>query len=264
MENEQNNSLSTLLKRAKRKKIIFNSIYIPIVVIVLLISVIGTNEPEGFPLFLGICLFLTLVLWILMILVLSVIALIDFMNYDSTEKIIKTLNDEELQIYKEVTKLNKWDIEYWSQKRKEKLNKNNSKSQKPKGNKTFWIIGFIVLLGLVAGIMDDNDYSSPQTQPTTQPSKTETKKEQPKQNKEDLTWFAQYACEKEIKARAVYPPSVKVHFRRDNYIKGNSYTVYGTVDWQNGYGAMIRQNFACEAIIDKENDKYWVNDLNIE
>lgn len=58
---------------------------------------------------------------------------------------------------------------------------------------------------------------------------------------EDLTWFAQFACEKEIKARAIYPPSVKVHFRRDNYIKGNSYTVYGTVDSQNGFGAMMRQ-----------------------
>lgn len=81
---------------------------------------------------------------------------------------------------------------------------------------------------------------------------------------EDLTWFAQFACEKEIKARAIYPPSVKVHFRRDNYIKGNSYTVYGTVDSQNGFGAMMRQNFACEAIIDEANDKYWIKDLNIE
>lgn len=84
------------------------------------------------------------------------------------------------------------------------------------------------------------------------------------QKPEDLTWFAQYACQKEIKARAVYPPSVKVHFRRDNYIKGNSYTVYGTVDSQNAFGAMVQQNFACEAILDKENDKYWINDLNIE
>ena len=81
---------------------------------------------------------------------------------------------------------------------------------------------------------------------------------------EDLTWFAQFACEKEIKARAIYPPSVKVHFRRDNYIKGNSYTVYGTVDSQNAIGAMVRQNFACEAIIDEANDKYWIKDLNIE
>ena len=99
--------------------------------------------------------------------------------------------------------------------------------------------------------------------PKTVPPKP--KKEAPKQKqKQDLTWFAQFACEKEIKARAIYPPSVKVHFRRDNYIKGNSYTVYGTVDSQNGFGAMMRQNFACEAIIDEANDKYWINDLNIE
>ena len=108
--------------------------------------------------------------------------------------------------------------------------------------------------------------SQTKTVETPKPAPSKPKKEEVKQSqpKEDLTWFAEYACQQEIKARAIYPPSVKVHFRRDNYIKGNSYTIYGTVDSQNAFGAMVRQNFACEAIIDKENDKYWVNDLNIE
>lgn len=81
---------------------------------------------------------------------------------------------------------------------------------------------------------------------------------------EDLTWFAQYACQKEIEARAIYPPSEKIKFRQDKYVKDNSYTIYGTVDSQNALGAMVRQNFACEVIIDKANDKYWVKNLNIE
>ena len=108
--------------------------------------------------------------------------------------------------------------------------------------------------------------SQTKTVETPKPAPSKPKKEEVKQSqpKEDLTWFAEYACQQEIKARAIYPPSVKVNFRRDNYIKGNSYTIYGTVDSQNAFGAMVRQNFACEAIIDKENDKYWVNDLNIE
>lgn len=83
-------------------------------------------------------------------------------------------------------------------------------------------------------------------------------------SKADYIGFAQATCQETIKARSVYPPSVKVHFRSDNYINGNSYTVYGTVDRQNAFGAMVRQNFACEAIIDEANDKYWVKDLNIE
>lgn len=108
--------------------------------------------------------------------------------------------------------------------------------------------------------------SQTKTVETPKPVPSKPKKEEVKQSqpKEDLTWFAQYACQQEIKARAIYPPSVKVNFRRDYYIKGNSYTIYGTVDSQNAFGAMVRQNFACEAIIDEANDKYWVNDLNIE
>lgn len=85
-----------------------------------------------------------------------------------------------------------------------------------------------------------------------------------KKSPEDLLWFAKYQCEKEIKARAIYPPAVKVKFRDDHYVEGNSYTVYGTVDSQNAFGAMVRQNFGCEIIIDQQNDKFQIKDLLIE
>lgn len=133
--------------------------------------------------------------------------------------------------------------------------KSEQKNLTNKNNVLFkkeWIKYFWVVLLIILVIKNDDNLK---------PDKTEVKQNQAQ---EDLTWFAQYACEKEIKARAVYPPSVKVHFRRDNYVKGNSYTMYGTVDSQNAFGAMVQQNFACEAILDKENDKYWINDLNIE
>lgn len=92
-------------------------------------------------------------------------------------------------------------------------------------------------------------------------SQVETTQKTTKKSSEDLTWFAKFQCEKEIKARI---PSAKVHFRQDNYINGNSYTVYGTVDGQNAFGAMVRQNFGCEIILDQENDKFWIKDLLIE
>lgn len=180
------------------------------------------------------------------IIILWIIGIIDFLENGSSKTLKKNLTEEDKILLKDTKSKTQW-IKY------------------------LWIILFVVITiksnsspnTNITNVENNSQNKSTEISQTTQ---TQTKKEEVKQSqpKEDLTWFAQYACEKEIKARAVYPPSVKVHFRRDNYIKGNSYTVYGTVDWQNGYGAMIRQNFACEAIIDKENDKYWVNDLNIE
>ena len=170
----------------------------------------------------------------------------DLIKNGSTKALKKNLNNEEKQLLKEIMIKRQW-IKY------------------------SWIILLIVFLIKSFNNPDINNTSVEQTSQTktvetpksapSKPKKEEVKQSQPK---EDYTWFAEYACQQEIKARAIYPPSVKVHFRRDNYIKGNSYTVYGTVDSQNVFGAMERHNFACEAIIDKENDKYWVNDLNIE
>ena len=92
--------------------------------------------------------------------------------------------------------------------------------------------------------------------------KPEQKSETKKKSHEDLTWFAKFQCEKEIKARI--PSAKNIHFRQDNYINGNSYTVYGTVDGQNAFGATIRNNFGCEVVIDQGNDKFWIKDLLIE
>lgn len=180
------------------------------------------------------------------IIILWIIGIIDFLENGSSKTLKKNLTEEDKILLKDTKSKTQW-IKY------------------------LWIILFVVITiksnsSPNTNITNVENNSQNKSTEISQPVQTQTKKTEAKQSqpKEDLTWFAQYACEKEIKARAVYPPSVKVHFRRDNYIKDNSYTVYGTVDWQNGYGAMIRQNFACEAIIDKENDKYWVNDLNIE
>ena len=170
----------------------------------------------------------------------------DFIQNGTTKTLKDNLNNEEKQLLKEIMLKRRW-IKY------------------------IWIVLLIVIFIKSFNYSDVNNTaveSTTQTKvvenPKSVPSKPKKEEAKHSQTKEDLTWFAQYACQKEIKARAVYPPSVKVHFRRDNYINGNSYTVYGTVDSQNAFGAMVRQNFACETIIDKENDKYWVKDLNIE
>lgn len=107
----------------------------------------------------------------------------------------------------------------------------------------------------------DNLNNIQQNSQTEQSPETETHS---KYSQSEKLSFAQLQCTKDIKSRFNYPPSVKVNFRQDNYINENSYTLYGTVDSQNAFGAMVRQNFACEVIIDEENDKYWVNDVNIE
>ncbi len=120
----------------------------------------------------------------------------------------------------------------------------------------YFIIAFIVSFSLMALSTNmgekSKDYSS------------ETTEQQTKISQDDLLWFAKSQCEKEVKARVAYPPSAKISFREDNYIKDNSYTLYGTVDSQNKYGAMERKNFGCEIIIDRENDKFWIKDLIIE
>ena len=124
------------------------------------------------------------------------------------------------------------------------------------------IFGIIILLGIIGNIIDTQDNNNSSSYKVETEQKPEQKSETKKKSHEDLTWFAKFQCEKEIKARI---PSAKyIHFRQDNYINGNSYTVYGTVDGQNAFGATIRNNFGCEVVIDQGNDKFWIKDLLIE
>ncbi len=240
MENEQNKAISILLKRTERK-------HVSILAFVIL-DLISVFMPEYFDITHEIAYNLLMLLssvLLITIIVFWVKGIQDFVQNGSTKVLKKNLNNEEKQLLEEIILKRQW-IKY------------------------SWII---LLMVFFIKLFNNPDINNTLEEKTSQTKTIETpktvppkpKKEAPKQKqKQDLTWFAQFACEKEIKARAIYPPSVKVHFRRDNYIKGNNYTVYGTVDSQNGFGAMMRQNFACEAIIDEANDKYWINDLNIE
>lgn len=241
MENEQNKSISILVKRSERKHLS--------ILAFIIVDLIAVFMPEYFDITHEIAYNLLMLLSCILLITIIVFwikGIQDFIQNGSTKALKKNLNNEEKQLLKEIMSKRQW-IKY------------------------SWIVLLMVLFIKSFNNPDINNTPVEQTSQTTKqktpkpvtkkPKKEEVKQSQPK---EDLTWFAQYACEKEIKARAIYPPSVKVHFRRDNYIKGNSYTVYGTVDSQNAFGAMERKNFACEVILDKENDKYWINDLNIE
>lgn len=241
MENEQNKSITILSKRTERKHLS--------ILAFIIVDLIGVFMPEYFDITHEIAYNLLMLLssaLLITIIVFWIKGIQDFIQNGSTKILKKNLNDEEKQLLKEIILKRQW-IKY------------------------SWIVLLIIFFIKSINNPDINNTpvehtSQTKTVETPKPVPSKPKKEEVKQNqpKEDLTWFAQFACEKEIKARAVYPPSVKVHFRRDNYVKDNSYTVYGTVDSQNGFGAMVRQNFACEVIIDEANDKYWVNDLNIE
>lgn len=137
--------------------------------------------------------------------------------------------------------------------------------KKFKNNKlSYFIFALILSFVLMAISVHIGDSGKNITTDTTVQVNKQQKEETAKKVPEDFLWFAKYQCEKEIKSRAIYPPSVKVKFRDDHYIEGNSYTVYGTVDSQNAFGAMVRQNFGCEIILDQENDKFWIKDLLIE
>ena len=240
MKNEQNKAISILLKRTERK-------HVSILAFVI-VDLISVFMPEYFDITHEIAYNLLMLLSSVLLIIIIVFwakGIQDFVQNGSTKVLKKNLNNKEKQLLEEIILKRQW-IKY------------------------SWII---LLMVFFIKLFNNPDINNTLEEKTSQTKTIETpktvppkpKKEAPKQKqKQDLTWFAQFACEKEIKARAIYPPSVKVHFRRDNYIKGNSYTVYGTVDSQNGFGAMMRQNFACEAIIDEANDKYWINDLNIE
>lgn len=243
MENEQNKSITILSKRTERK-------HLSILAFVL-IGIINAFalEYEYFdiihPFAYNLLMILTCSL-LIAIIIFWIKGIIDFIHNGSSKILKKNLTNEDKILFNDIKSKIQW-IKY------------------------LWIILFIILAVKTnsnpnTDIPNVENNSQTKTVETPKPVPSKPKKEEVKQSqpKEDLTWFAQYACQQEIKARAIYPPSVKVNFRRDNYIKGNSYTIYGTVDSQNAFGAMVRQNFACEAIIDKENDKYWVNDLNIE
>lgn len=240
---EQQRYVDVISKRQKRKQ---ETIILGITFFIVFIftGVLSENNNTGFIFSMTLLMLLVSLIWFVTLITKNII---DRIKNGSDKFLYFKLNEDGRELLR-------------LQENKEKTN-NIINEVKTKSNKTLLIIGFIILFGIIGSQLDSADYSSTQTATQVQPTKKEAKKEKPKQ---DLTWFAEYACKKAIEAHAVYPPSVKVHFRSDNYIKGNSYTIYGTVDSQNAIGAMVRQNFACEAIIDEANDKYWIKDLNIE
>lgn len=243
MNEKEQEFIEIILKRQKRKRIAI-SLIITTVLSFITCMYIADNDNLAVLL---VILTLTIIVTFIWLIILAISHVVDYIKNGLTSTIKKTFGKEAQKYLKRALKATKFNLNF---KQQMKVDKNTWI--------TFLILFIVWLFVHNIGLIIENSNKNAPTK------STESRKEQQNQTKEDLTWFAQYACEKEIKARAIYPPSVKVHFRRDNYIKGNSYTMYGTVDSQNAFGAMVRQNFACEAIIDKENDKYWVNDLNIE
>lgn len=72
---------------------------------------------------------------------------------------------------------------------------------------------------------------------------------------EDLGWSAQNACEEFVEKRLKSPSTAEF----DTQVSGSdgAYTVTGTVDSQNSFGAMIRNDFNCEV---HESGDQWVLD----
>lgn len=249
MDGNQKKYAEIILERQKKKRQVFLIMYailFPIGVICeIIMAIYSDNDIISNILF---CILLADMIALILVMMPNTI---DWVKNGSDKFVAKQLNDEGRKFLIEKGYKKAWYdvINPLKYKRKEKFKMSNFS----KFAENFFSILLLFILFLFVSAL---------TNCTSDVNNKETKKQT--SANEDLTWFAQYACEKEIKARAIYPPSTKVHFRRDNYIKGNSYTLYGTVDSQNAFGAMVRQNFACEAIIDKPNDKYWINDLNIE
>lgn len=238
---KEQNLIEIILKRQKRKRIAISLIITTVLSFITCMFIAGNDSLD----ILLVILSLAMIVAVIWLIILAICNLIDYIKNGLTSTIKKNLDAEGQKYLKRALKSTKINLNF---------------KQQLKINNNTWmalLIIFIIWLFIhnISIILKYNNLNSPQTHSVEKESK---------QNNTDYTWFAEYACQQEIKARAVYPPSVKVQFRRDNYVKGNSYTIYGTLDSQNAFGAMVRQNFACEVIIDKENDKYWVKDLNIE
>ena len=256
--NEQQRYVDVIFKRQKRKQktIILG---ITFFIVFVFMTVLSENNDTEFIFGIMIPILLISLIWLVILIVKNII---DRIKNGSDKFLYIKLNEEGKELLRQ--KENKSKEEWYEKKLPfEKINnfsENNNKKNVTNTSKKgislknietgcgifviviFWAVLICIIVSFTRCTSDISDTNK----------------------NEDLTWFAQYACQKKIESRAIYPPSVKIKFRQDKYVKDNSYTIYGTVDSQNALGAMVRQNFACEVIIDKVNDKYWVKDLNIE
>lgn len=68
---------------------------------------------------------------------------------------------------------------------------------------------------------------------------------------------AESVCKDFVKDRLKSPGSAKFH--TDNTGSGTAFTVTGTVDSQNSFGALIRNNFTCR--VHEVGDRWFLDDL---
>lgn len=232
MDEKQKEYAEVIFKRQKRKKLTLNVGITAMLSFISCIILASHNDSSA----ISIIMILTFLITFIWLIVLIVCNIVDCIKNGFDISLYLKLNEEGKRILKE--KENKPKVAWYK-----KINVETGCSLAFIG--LFLIILLLVILLLTRCTGKENNNSR-------------------EFSKADYIGLAQATCQKELKARAIYPSSVKIKYRQDNYIKDNSYTIYGTVDCQNAFGAMVQQNFACEVIIDEENDKYWVNDLNIE
>lgn len=101
------------------------------------------------------------------------------------------------------------------------------------------VIGVIVLIGIIVGVS----------------SALAPKKEYDANNKFEV--IAQ--CEDQVKARLKAPSTAK--FDNEEATGSGTWTVTGTVDSENSFGAMLRADFQCTVIVEGETIKTRVDSL---
>lgn len=70
------------------------------------------------------------------------------------------------------------------------------------------------------------------------------------------------ACHREVEARLKSPGSAKYSNEIPEQKTENVWTVLGTVDSENGFGALLRTSFLCDAIHDG-GEKWRINDVTL-
>lgn len=70
------------------------------------------------------------------------------------------------------------------------------------------------------------------------------------------------ACHREVEARLKSPGSAKYSNERTDHLSENVWQVLGTVDSENGFGALLRTSFLCDAIHDG-GEKWRINDVTL-
>ncbi len=70
------------------------------------------------------------------------------------------------------------------------------------------------------------------------------------------------ACHREVEARLKSPGSAKYSAEIPEQKTENVWTVLGTVDSENGFGALLRTSFLCDAIHDG-GEKWRINDVTL-